>query len=68
MLIRLGALAVLSVLSGLGGAIVVDLVFDALPGHFAALWWIGALTTFARRRPGWRSRCCWGRWASPCPC
>ncbi|MGA5086898.1 ABC transporter permease [Streptomyces pseudogriseolus] len=52
MLIRLGALAVLSVLSGLGGAIVVDLVFDALPGHFAALWWIGALTTFAAAASG----------------
>lgn len=52
MLIRLGALAVVSVLSGLGGAIVADFVFDALPGHFAALWWIGALTTFAAAAAG----------------
>ncbi|MFJ3135953.1 DUF3533 domain-containing protein [Streptomyces sp. NPDC086843] len=52
MLIRLGALAVLSVLSGLGGAIIVDLVFDALPGHFVAIWWIGALNTFAAAAAG----------------
>ncbi|MGW7664615.1 DUF3533 domain-containing protein [Streptomyces sp. NPDC054756] len=52
MLIRLGALAGLSVLSGLGGAIIVDLVFDALPGHFVAIWWIAALTTFAAAAAG----------------
>ncbi|GGQ81874.1 ABC transporter permease [Streptomyces althioticus] len=50
--IRLGALAVLSVLSGLGGAIIADQVFDALTGHFAAIWWIGALTTFAAAAAG----------------
>jgi hypothetical protein len=36
--IRLGTLALLSVASGLGGAIIVGPVFGALPGHFAALW------------------------------
>ena len=33
-------------LSGLGGAIIVDPVLHALPGHFAALWWTGALIVF----------------------
>ncbi|MFG1810000.1 DUF3533 domain-containing protein [Streptomyces sp. NPDC049040] len=50
--IRLGALAVLSVLSGLGGAIIADTVFDALPGHFVALWWISTLITFATAAGG----------------
>lgn len=52
MLIRLGALVGLSALSGLGGAIIVDFVFDALPGHFGAIWGIGALTTFAAAAAG----------------
>ncbi|WP_327290570.1 DUF3533 domain-containing protein [Streptomyces sp. NBC_01198] len=51
-LIRLAALAVLSVLSGLGGAVIADLVFDALPNHFAPLWWIGVLITFAAAAAG----------------
>ncbi|SHM32640.1 YhgE/Pip domain-containing protein [Actinacidiphila paucisporea] len=50
--IRLGALAVLSVLSGLGGAIVADSVFGALTGHFWSLWWIAALITFATAAAG----------------
>lgn len=50
--IRLGSLAVISVLSGLGGAIVVDPLFSALTGHFVALWWIGVLTTFAAAATG----------------
>nr|WSX78879.1 ABC transporter permease [Streptomyces sp. NBC_00899] len=51
-LVRLGALAVLSVLSGLGAAIIADLVFDALPGHFWSLWWIAVLITFAASAAG----------------
>ncbi|MDJ0344567.1 DUF3533 domain-containing protein [Streptomyces sp. H10-C2] len=45
--IRLGTLALFSVVSGLGGAIIVDPVFSALPGHFTALWAIGALVVFS---------------------
>lgn len=44
--LRLVGVAVYSVLSGLGGAIIVDPVLHALPGHFAALWWLGALLVF----------------------
>jgi hypothetical protein len=51
-LVRLGALAGLSVLSGLGAAIVADLVFDALTGHFWTLWWIAVLITFATAAAG----------------
>ncbi|WUH92964.1 DUF3533 domain-containing protein [Streptomyces sp. NBC_00433] len=50
--IRLGALAVLSVLSGLGGAIIADIVFGALTGHFWSLWWISVLVTFAAAAAG----------------
>ncbi|MCD0485314.1 SNG1 family protein [Streptacidiphilus sp. ASG 303] len=46
-LVRLAVLALYAVLSGLAGAVVVDTVFHALPGHFAALWGIGALVVFA---------------------
>ncbi len=42
-LFRLGAVVPYAVLSGLGGALVVDPVFGALTGHFLALWWLGAL-------------------------
>ncbi|MFF4171573.1 DUF3533 domain-containing protein [Streptomyces sp. NPDC001744] len=45
--IRLGALAVYSVLGGLGGAIVVGPVLGALPGSVAGLWGLGALVVFA---------------------
>ncbi|NLU66504.1 DUF3533 domain-containing protein [Streptomyces sp. HNM0574] len=44
--IRLGAMAVYAVCSGLGGAVIVDPVLDALPGHFAQLWGVGALIVF----------------------
>ena len=44
--LRLTGIALYSVLSGLGGAIIVDPVLHALPGHFAALWWTGALIVF----------------------
>ncbi|MEU6981719.1 MULTISPECIES: DUF3533 domain-containing protein [unclassified Streptomyces] len=45
-LIRLGALAVSAVLGGLGGAIIVGPVLNALPGSIAALWGLGALVVF----------------------
>lgn len=44
--IRLLATAVYAVLSGLGGALVVDPVLGALQGHFLQLWGIGALIVF----------------------
>ncbi|TXL92419.1 DUF3533 domain-containing protein [Streptomyces sp. IB2014 016-6] len=52
MLIRLGALAGLSILSGLGGAIIIDLIFDALPRHFGPIWGIATLATFAAAASG----------------
>lgn len=45
--IRLGSLVPYAIVSGLGGAIIVDPVLGALTGHFMALWWIGALIVFA---------------------
>ncbi|HEY3501333.1 MAG TPA: hypothetical protein VGN37_00950 [Actinocatenispora sp.] len=45
--IRLAAMAVYSILAGLGGAIIVGPVLHALPGSVADLWWIGALLVFA---------------------
>lgn len=45
--IRLGAMVPYAVVSGLGGALVLDQWLHALTGHFFALWWIGALLTFA---------------------
>jgi hypothetical protein len=45
--IRLLAMAVYSVLSGLAGAVVVGPVLHALPGPLVGLWWIGALLVFA---------------------
>ncbi|MBQ0862903.1 DUF3533 domain-containing protein [Streptomyces smyrnaeus] len=44
--LRLAGAAGYAVLSGLGGAIIVDPVLHALPGHFVALWWVGALLVF----------------------
>ncbi|MFC9385403.1 DUF3533 domain-containing protein [Streptomyces venezuelae] len=46
-IIRLGALAIYSVLGGLGGAIIVGPILGALPGSVAALWGLGALVVFA---------------------
>ena len=45
--IRLGSLVPYAIVSGLGGAIIVDPVLGALTGHFMALWWLGALIVFA---------------------
>ncbi|MFD5324505.1 DUF3533 domain-containing protein [Streptomyces sp. NPDC127092] len=45
--IRLGTLALYSVLSGLGGAVVIGPVLGALPGSIAALWGLGTLVVFA---------------------
>ncbi|MDQ1044224.1 DUF3533 domain-containing protein [Streptomyces sp. V4I2] len=45
--IRLVTMALVSVVGGLGGAIIVGPVLDALPGSVAALWGLGALITFA---------------------
>ncbi|WP_329277187.1 DUF3533 domain-containing protein [Streptomyces sp. NBC_00691] len=46
-IIRLGVLALYSVLGGLGGAIVVGPILGALPGSVAALWGLGTLVVFA---------------------
>ncbi|MEU7699366.1 MULTISPECIES: ABC-2 transporter permease [unclassified Streptomyces] len=46
-IIRLGVLAVYSVLGGLGGAIIVGPILGALPGSVAALWGLGTLVVFA---------------------
>jgi len=44
---RLGALVPYAVLSGLGGAIIVDPVLGSITGHFAALLALGVLLVFA---------------------
>lgn len=44
---RLAAIVPYAVLSGLGGALIVDQVLGALTGHFMALWWLGALLVAA---------------------
>ena len=46
-LFRLGALLIFSLLSGLGGAVIVGPVLDALPGRLVALALVGALVVFA---------------------
>ncbi|GAA3240248.1 DUF3533 domain-containing protein [Streptomyces thermocoprophilus] len=45
--IRLLVLALVAVVGGLGGALIVGPALDALPGGTAALWGLGALTVFA---------------------
>lgn len=45
--IRLLAIIPYAILSGFGGALIVDQVLGALNGHFVALWWLGALLVFA---------------------
>ncbi|MBT2213321.1 DUF3533 domain-containing protein [Actinomadura sp. NEAU-AAG7] len=45
--IRLGALALYAVVSGLGGALIAGPILGALPGHLLRLWAIGALVVFA---------------------
>ncbi|MEO9237581.1 MAG: DUF3533 domain-containing protein [Jatrophihabitantaceae bacterium] len=44
---RLAAIVPYSIVSGFGGALVVDQVLGALTGHFLALWWLGALLVAA---------------------
>lgn len=46
-MIRLGAMAVVAVLGGLGGALIAGPALDALPDGFAGLWGLGALIIFA---------------------
>lgn len=45
--IRLAALAVYSVLTGLAGAVVIGPILGALPGSLYGLWGLGALIVFA---------------------
>jgi hypothetical protein len=45
--IRLGAIGLYAIASGLGGAVIVGPVLGALNGHLVALWWLGALIVFA---------------------
>ncbi|NEY32945.1 DUF3533 domain-containing protein [Streptomyces sp. PRKS01-65] len=45
--IRLIVMALVSAIGGLGGAVIIGPVLGALPGSVAALWGLGALTTFA---------------------
>ena len=46
-MIRLLAMAVVGIVGGLGGALIVGPVLDALPGSLAAYWGLGALIVFA---------------------
>lgn len=46
-LVRLAALALYAVASGLGGAMVADVALHALTGHLLAVWALGALVVFA---------------------
>lgn len=45
--VRLAALALYSIASGLGGAVIAGPVLDALPGSVLGLWGLGALVVFA---------------------
>ncbi|WP_328367362.1 DUF3533 domain-containing protein [Streptomyces sp. NBC_00445] len=45
--IRLAVMALVSIVGGLGGAVIVGPILGALPGSVAALWGLGALITFA---------------------
>ncbi|CAL9624553.1 hypothetical protein SUDANB105_05921 [Streptomyces sp. enrichment culture] len=45
--IRLAVMAVVAIVGGLGGAVIVGPVLGALPGGVAALWGLGALVIFA---------------------
>lgn len=45
--IRLVVMALVAIVGGLGGAVIVGPVLDALPGSVMALWGLGALVTFA---------------------
>ncbi|WP_369270096.1 ABC transporter permease [Streptomyces sp. R11] len=45
--IRLIAMALVAIVGGLGGALIVGPILGALPGSLAALWGVGALIIFA---------------------
>ncbi|RFU87293.1 DUF3533 domain-containing protein [Streptomyces triticagri] len=45
--IRLGTMALVSAVGGLGGALIIGPVLGALPGSVAALWGLGTLVTFS---------------------
>lgn len=45
--IRLTTMALVAAIGGLGGAVIVGPILNALPGSVAALWGLGALITFA---------------------
>ncbi|MFE5892528.1 DUF3533 domain-containing protein [Streptomyces sp. NPDC002285] len=45
--IRLIAMALVAVVGGLGGALIIGPILGALPGSLAALWGVGALIVFA---------------------
>jgi hypothetical protein len=45
--IRLAVMALVSIVGGLGGAVIVGPILDALPGSVMAFWGLGALITFA---------------------
>ncbi|KAA9154196.1 DUF3533 domain-containing protein [Amycolatopsis acidicola] len=44
--VRLGAMVPYAIVSGLGGALILDQWLGALDGKFLQLWWVGALLTF----------------------
>jgi len=46
-MIRVGVLALYSVAAGLGGAVIIGPVLNALPGSILGLWGVGALLVFA---------------------
>jgi hypothetical protein len=45
--IRLAVMALVAIVGGLGGAVIVGPILGALPGGVAALWGLGALVVFA---------------------
>ncbi|MEV0281216.1 DUF3533 domain-containing protein [Streptomyces sp. NPDC050610] len=45
--IRLGTLALYSIASGIGGAVIMGPILEALPGPVLGLWGLGALVVFA---------------------
>ncbi|WP_329115013.1 DUF3533 domain-containing protein [Streptomyces sp. NBC_01465] len=45
--IRLGSMALYSIVSGLGGAVIIGPILGALPGSIMGLWGLGALVVFA---------------------
>ncbi|MFE7118602.1 DUF3533 domain-containing protein [Streptomyces sp. NPDC057654] len=45
--IRLGTLALYSIASGIGGAVIMGPILEALPGSILGLWGLGAMVVFA---------------------